>query len=155
MTALASPCGSHFRNGRLTPSVVMKTVSVRRAGEKTGASRAAVWAKGAGGCCASGAPSSNSGNSAPRAARRNGRHADDPAWRALSGLRIIGSTGGNGYHCGRGAVNRRTGISGRNRMAFETIDIDDVIAACNGGGGPLGHPRVYLNLTPHGRVECP
>ena len=40
-------------------------------------------------------------------------------------------------------------------MAFETIEIDDVIAACNGGGGPMGHPRVYLNLTPHGRVECP
>lgn len=40
-------------------------------------------------------------------------------------------------------------------MPFETIEIDDVIAACNGGGGPMGHPRVYLNLTPNGRVECP
>jgi len=38
---------------------------------------------------------------------------------------------------------------------FETIYIDEMVAACNGGGGPLGHPRVYLNLAPSGRVECP
>lgn len=37
----------------------------------------------------------------------------------------------------------------------ETICIDEMVAACNGGGGPLGHPRVYLNLAPAGRVECP
>ncbi len=70
-------------------------------------------------------------------------------------MRIIGSIRGNGYHCGGGAVNRRTGISGRDSMAFETIETEDAIAACNGGGGPMGHPRVYLNLTPNGRVECP
>ena len=40
-------------------------------------------------------------------------------------------------------------------MPFETIEIDEMVAACNGGGGPLGHPHVYLNLMPHGRVECP
>ena len=38
---------------------------------------------------------------------------------------------------------------------IETIVIDGTVAACNGGGGPLGHPRVYLNLGPAGRVECP
>src|SRR5438477_9279665 len=38
---------------------------------------------------------------------------------------------------------------------FETIYIDSMIAACNGGGGPLGHPKVYLNLSPAGQVECP
>jgi uncharacterized Zn-finger protein len=38
---------------------------------------------------------------------------------------------------------------------FETIRIDSMIAACNGGGGPLGHPKVYLNLAPNGHVECP
>jgi uncharacterized Zn-finger protein len=38
---------------------------------------------------------------------------------------------------------------------FETIYIDEMVAACNGGGGPLGHPRVYLNLAPSGKVECP
>jgi uncharacterized Zn-finger protein len=37
----------------------------------------------------------------------------------------------------------------------EIIYIDEMVAACNGGGGPLGHPRVYLNLAPGGRVECP
>ena len=38
---------------------------------------------------------------------------------------------------------------------FEIIEIDAMVAACNGGGGPLGHPRVYLNLAPRGQVECP
>jgi uncharacterized Zn-finger protein len=38
---------------------------------------------------------------------------------------------------------------------FETIYIDSMVAACNGGGGPLGHPKVYLNLSAEGRVECP
>ncbi len=38
---------------------------------------------------------------------------------------------------------------------FETIEIDQMVAACNGGGGPMGHPRVYLNLAPSGQVECP
>lgn len=38
---------------------------------------------------------------------------------------------------------------------FETIETDSTIVACNGDGGPLGHPRVFLNLAPAGRVECP
>jgi uncharacterized Zn-finger protein len=38
---------------------------------------------------------------------------------------------------------------------FETIYIDDTVAACDGGEGPLGHPRVYLNLGPAGKAECP
>ena len=38
---------------------------------------------------------------------------------------------------------------------FETIYIDEMVAACNGGGGPLGHPLVYLNLAPTGKAECP
>lgn len=38
---------------------------------------------------------------------------------------------------------------------FEIIEIDELVAACNGGGGPLGHPRVYLNLAPTGHHECP
>ena len=37
---------------------------------------------------------------------------------------------------------------------FETIETDEMVAACSGGGA-LGHPRVYLNLAPAGRVECP
>lgn len=38
---------------------------------------------------------------------------------------------------------------------FETIEIDEMVVACNGGDGPLGHPRVYLNLAPLGWTECP
>ena len=38
---------------------------------------------------------------------------------------------------------------------FETVEIDEMVAACSGSGGMLGHPRVYLNLAPSGRVECP
>jgi uncharacterized Zn-finger protein len=38
---------------------------------------------------------------------------------------------------------------------FETIYINETVAACNGGGGPLGHPRVYLNLGQAGKIECP
>jgi uncharacterized Zn-finger protein len=38
---------------------------------------------------------------------------------------------------------------------FETIYIDTMIAACDGGGGAAGHPRVFLNLSAAGEVECP
>ncbi len=38
---------------------------------------------------------------------------------------------------------------------FETIEIDTMMAPCDGGGGPMGHPKVYLSLMPAGRVECP
>jgi uncharacterized Zn-finger protein len=38
---------------------------------------------------------------------------------------------------------------------FETIYVDSMVVACNGGGGPLGHPKVYLNLAADGRIECP
>jgi uncharacterized Zn-finger protein len=38
---------------------------------------------------------------------------------------------------------------------LETIYIDETVAACDGGEGPLGHPRVYLNLAPAGKAECP
>jgi uncharacterized Zn-finger protein len=40
-------------------------------------------------------------------------------------------------------------------MPFETIYIDEMVAVCNGGEGSLGHPRVYLNLQPFGKIECP
>ncbi len=38
---------------------------------------------------------------------------------------------------------------------LEVIYVDSGVAACNGGGGPLGHPRVYLNLSAEGKIECP
>jgi uncharacterized Zn-finger protein len=36
----------------------------------------------------------------------------------------------------------------------ETIEVDTLDVSCDGGGGPLGHPKVYLSLE-NGRVECP
>jgi uncharacterized Zn-finger protein len=39
--------------------------------------------------------------------------------------------------------------------AFEVITVDTDRVACDGGGGPLGHPKVYLNLGKEGRIECP
>jgi uncharacterized Zn-finger protein len=38
---------------------------------------------------------------------------------------------------------------------FEIITVETRTVACNGGGGALGHPRVFLNLGPADRVECP
>jgi uncharacterized Zn-finger protein len=32
---------------------------------------------------------------------------------------------------------------------------NETVAACDGGGRPHGHPRVFLNLGPDGKVECP
>jgi uncharacterized Zn-finger protein len=37
----------------------------------------------------------------------------------------------------------------------ETFSIDAMVAACDGGDGALGHPKVYLNLAPSGTAECP
>ena len=37
----------------------------------------------------------------------------------------------------------------------EIIQVDDIRVACDGGGGALGHPKVYLSLERGGRVECP
>jgi uncharacterized Zn-finger protein len=37
----------------------------------------------------------------------------------------------------------------------ETIEVETTTVGCDGGGGPLGHPLVYLNLGADGRVECP
>jgi uncharacterized Zn-finger protein len=36
----------------------------------------------------------------------------------------------------------------------ETFTVDDPNVACDGGGGALGHPRVFLHIE-HDRVMCP
>jgi uncharacterized Zn-finger protein len=46
-------------------------------------------------------------------------------------------------------------ISQSHMGPFETIYINETVAACNGGGGSLGHPRVFLNLGRDGKIECP
>jgi len=35
----------------------------------------------------------------------------------------------------------------------ETVEVDSFQVACD--GGTLGHPRVYLDLSVGGRVDCP
>jgi uncharacterized Zn-finger protein len=37
----------------------------------------------------------------------------------------------------------------------ETIETKESTVACDGAGGGLGHPRVFLTMDSHGRVECP
>ena len=37
----------------------------------------------------------------------------------------------------------------------EIIEVADTVVACNGGGGALGHPRVFLNLESEGAIDCP
>lgn len=37
----------------------------------------------------------------------------------------------------------------------ETIEVETDTVGCDGGGGALGHPLVYLTLSRDGRVECP
>ena len=37
----------------------------------------------------------------------------------------------------------------------DIIKTDETRVACDGDGGALGHPRVYLDLGKDGKVECP
>jgi uncharacterized Zn-finger protein len=38
----------------------------------------------------------------------------------------------------------------------DEVEVDTSSVACDGGCGPLGHPRVYLAIEPSsGEVECP
>ncbi len=37
----------------------------------------------------------------------------------------------------------------------ETIYVEDTTVGCDGGGGAQGHPKVFLNLTEKGSIDCP
>lgn len=37
----------------------------------------------------------------------------------------------------------------------ETFEVTTRTVGCDGGGGPLGHPMVYLHIQPSGDVVCP
>jgi uncharacterized Zn-finger protein len=39
--------------------------------------------------------------------------------------------------------------------APEIIEVDNTRVACDGVGGALGHPKVYLEMGDEGFVECP
>ncbi len=38
---------------------------------------------------------------------------------------------------------------------LETVEVETPTVGCDGGGGPLGHPLVYLVLGREGSVDCP
>jgi uncharacterized Zn-finger protein len=37
----------------------------------------------------------------------------------------------------------------------ETVETENSRVACDGGGGALGHPKVYLEMGDENFVECP
>ena len=37
----------------------------------------------------------------------------------------------------------------------QTNLVDSPVVACDGGGGPLGHPRIYLRIGADGVIVCP
>lgn len=39
--------------------------------------------------------------------------------------------------------------------APEIVEVTDRSVSCDGGGGALGHPKVYLNMGSDTFVECP
>ena len=39
--------------------------------------------------------------------------------------------------------------------APETQIVHDTRVACDGGGGVLGHPKVYLQIGDEGFIDCP
>jgi uncharacterized Zn-finger protein len=40
--------------------------------------------------------------------------------------------------------------------SFEVIEVETRKTACDGGGGPLGHPRVYLTIgAGEQEIVCP
>jgi len=39
---------------------------------------------------------------------------------------------------------------------FEVIAVNDMEISCNGGGGAIGHPRVYLHIDRNTQqIQCP
>jgi len=39
--------------------------------------------------------------------------------------------------------------------AEETHEVETTRVACDGGDGPLGHPRVFLEIGDEGEIHCP
>ncbi|MEE2694492.1 MAG: zinc-finger domain-containing protein [Pseudomonadota bacterium] len=40
-------------------------------------------------------------------------------------------------------------------MCPEQVKTSEPVISCDGGGGSLGHPMVYLNTQDKGGVDCP
>ena len=44
----------------------------------------------------------------------------------------------------------------KSQKPFERIEVYSLEAACDGGGGGLGHPKVYLHIDQNeGQITCP
>ena len=41
------------------------------------------------------------------------------------------------------------------KLSVNVIMTDQLRVACDGGGGALGHPKIFLTLGNDGRVTCP
>ena len=54
----------------------------------------------------------------------------------------------------RTLVLRREGEM-NSMQPFEVVYVNTDVVACAGGGGVGGHPRVFLNLSAEGKIECP
>lgn len=39
--------------------------------------------------------------------------------------------------------------------AFEVVAVKEKKVSCDGGSGPLGHPKVYLDMGDKKEVTCP
>jgi uncharacterized Zn-finger protein len=47
-------------------------------------------------------------------------------------------------------------MKGAMSKAYELIETQSYEAACDGGAGGLGHPRVFLKIDPEkGEITCP
>ena len=46
------------------------------------------------------------------------------------------------------------GVAASPAFTQEVIHVNDRTVACDGGGGALGHPRVFLRIE-EGQVVCP
>lgn len=74
---------------------------------------------------------------------------------------------GNRYHPAVGTVNvlerSRKGSeveiqamdAERSSEDEEAIIVDTPVVNCDGGGGPLGHPKVFLHIDESGEIVCP
>ena len=54
----------------------------------------------------------------------------------------------------KAAIIRRRNRSGIVTEPFEVITVDTDRVACDGGGGALGHPKVWYDMSEADHVEC-
>ena len=74
---------------------------------------------------------------------------------------------GNRYHPAVGGVNVLASSPRESEAEIRAMDaesstededtfiVDSLVVSCDGGGGPLGHPKVFLHIDESGEVVCP